>query len=87
MISEFNDLSDKIDRLAELTLSLRRENATLRQSNALLAAENVAFMERLSEAQHRVEALLAAIPADPSEDDDGADDAAALAPINDEAAQ
>ena len=69
MISEFNDLSDKIDRLAELTLSLRRENATLRQSNALLAAENVAFMERLFEAQHRVEALLAAIPPEEGDDD------------------
>jgi len=62
MISEFHDLSDKIDRLAELTQSLRRENATLRQSNALLAAENEAFMARLSEAQRRVEALLAQIP-------------------------
>jgi cell division protein ZapB len=63
MISEFQDLSDKIDRLAELTQSLRRENAHLRQSNALLSAENLAFMERLSEAQRRVEALLARIPA------------------------
>ena len=67
MISEFHDLSDKIDRLAELTLSLRRENAHLRQSNALLSAENIAFMERLSEAQRRVEALLAKLPA-PDED-------------------
>jgi cell division protein ZapB len=63
MISEFQDLSDKIDRLAELTASLRRENATLRQSNALLSAENEAYMERLSEAQRRVEALLVKIPA------------------------
>ncbi len=78
MISEFNDLSDKIDRLAELTLSLRRENATLRQSNALLAEENLAFMARLSEAQLRVEALLASIPAAPDDDAD---------PIHDEAAQ
>ena len=62
MISEFTDLSDKIDRLAELTASLRSENAALRQSNALLAAENEAFMARLSEAQRRVEALLATIP-------------------------
>ena len=62
MISEFNDLSDKIDRLAELTQSLRRENASLRQSNALLAAENEAFMDRLSQAQRRVEALLETIP-------------------------
>lgn len=63
MISEFHDLSDKIDRLAELTQSLRRENAHLRQSNALLSAENEAFMERLSEAQRRLEALLAKMPA------------------------
>jgi cell division protein ZapB len=68
MISEFHDLSDKIDRLAALTQSLRRENATLRQSNALLSAENEAFMARLSEAQLRVEALLARIPAEPGQD-------------------
>jgi len=80
MISEFNDLSDKIDRLAALTQSLRRENATLRQSNALLAAENVAFMERLSEAQRRVEALLATIPPEP-------DAGAEVALTNDEADQ
>lgn len=80
MISEFNELSDKIDRLAELTQSLRRENATLRQSNALLAAENEAFMLRLSEAQRRVEALLASIPPE----SDGGDD---VALTNDEADQ
>lgn len=67
MISEFKDLSDKIDRLAELTASLRRENAQLRQSNALLASENAVFMERLAQAQQRVEALLASIPADDGE--------------------
>ncbi len=65
MISDFHDLSDKIDRLAELTQSLRRENASLRQSNALLVADNAAFVERLSEAQRRVEALLASIPSEP----------------------
>jgi hypothetical protein len=63
MISDFQDLSDKIARLAEMTMSLRRENAVLRQSNALLSAENIAFMERLTEAQRRVEALLEKIPA------------------------
>lgn len=67
MISEFKDLSDKIDRLAELTSSLRRENAQLRQSNALLASENAVYMERLGEAQRRVEALLSSIPADDEE--------------------
>ncbi len=65
MISEFQELSDKINRLAEMTASLRRENANLRQSNAMLSAENVAYMERLSEAQRRVEALLTRIPPAP----------------------
>lgn len=79
MISEFHDLSEKIDRLAELTQSLRRENATLRQSNAILAAENEAFMERLAQAQRRVESLLASLPAEA--------DAAAEPVTNDEEAQ
>jgi FtsZ-binding cell division protein ZapB len=77
MISEFQDLSDKIDRLAELTASLRRENAILRQSNALLSAENIAFMERLTQAQQRVEALLEKMPAQ----------GAAITVTDDEAAQ
>ena len=68
MIAEFKELSDKIDRLAEMAASLRRENAQLRQANAMLSAENVAFMDRLTQAQSRVEALLAKIPAD---DDEG----------------
>jgi FtsZ-binding cell division protein ZapB len=69
MISEFQDLSDKINRLAELTQSLRGENYLLRQANALLSAENVAFKERLFEAQRRVEALLAQLPAPEGEPD------------------
>ena len=84
MISEFNDLSDKIDRLAEMTMSLRRENATLRQSNAMLAAENEAFMTRLSEAQQRVEALLATLPPEPATDH-VADAPAESAPLLDDA--
>ena len=50
-------------------MSLRRENAALRQSNTLLGRENEAFMERLSEAQRRVEALLAQLPAPDAADD------------------
>jgi hypothetical protein len=65
MISEFQDLSDKIDRLAELTQSLRQENAQLRQSNKLLALT-------VAEAQRRIQILLEQIPApeakDPSSD-------------------
>ena len=59
MISEFQELSDKIDRLAQLAQSLRSENYLLRQANALLSAENVDFKHRLLAAQQRVEALLA----------------------------
>ncbi|MCC2971006.1 hypothetical protein [Massilia sp. IC2-476] len=62
MISEFQDLSDKIDRLAQLTQSLRAENHLLRQANSLLSAENQEFKERLVQAQYRVEALLAELP-------------------------
>lgn len=64
MISEFKDLSDKIDRLAALAQTLRRENAELRLENARLAGTNEAYMERLSRAQQRIEALLARLPAD-----------------------
>ncbi len=74
MISEFQDLSDKIDRLAQLTQSLRAENGLLRQANALLTADNGALMKRLAEAQRRVEALLEQFPA-PEAPDGDADDA------------
>lgn len=63
MISEFQELSDKIDQLAAMTLALRRENAQLRQANAALVADNVGYQKRLSEAHGRVEALLEKIPA------------------------
>ena len=67
MISEFQELSEKIDRLAQLTQSLRAENYLLRQANTLLSAENLAFKERLVEAQRRVEALLDELPKPPGE--------------------
>lgn len=69
MISEFQDLSDKIDRLAQLTQSLRAENYLLRQANTLLSVENVAFKERLQEAQRRIEAVLGQLPPPPGADD------------------
>lgn len=71
MISEFQDLSDKIDRLAQLAQSLRSENYLLRQANALLSAENVDFKHRLLEAQRRVEALLAQLDPEPADGADG----------------
>lgn len=69
MISEFQDLSDKIDRLAQLAQSLRSENYLLRQANALLSTENVDFKNRLIEAQHRVEALLSQLDPVPADHD------------------
>lgn len=63
MISEFQELSDKIDQLAEMTQALRRENAQLRQANAALVVENIGYQKRLSEAASRVEALLEQVPA------------------------
>jgi FtsZ-binding cell division protein ZapB len=72
MISEFQELSDKIDQLAEMTAALRRENAQLRQANAALVVENMGYQRRLSEASGRVEALLEKIPSldGDAEDDD-----------------
>jgi cell division protein ZapB len=70
MISEFQDLSDKIDRLAQLTQALRSENYLLRQANALLSAENVDFKHRLIAAQQRVEALRAHLEPAPETTDD-----------------
>jgi cell division protein ZapB len=89
MISEFQELSDKIDRLAQLTQSLRSENYLLRQANALLSAENVDFKNRLLQAQQRVEAMLAQLEpadADAAADAEDAEDASAN-PDDAEAAQ
>jgi len=77
MISEFQDLSDKIDRLAQLTQSLRAENYLLRQANTLLSAENLSFKERLFAAQQRIEAMLDELPKPPGEEAEGEGAAAA----------
>ena len=62
MISEFQDLSDKIEQLAALVGSLRNENAQLRQTNVVLNEVNTALLERLVEAQHRIEAVIEQLP-------------------------
>jgi cell division protein ZapB len=62
MISEFQELSDKIDQLAEMTHALRRENAQLRQANAALVVQNMGYQRRLSEASGRIAALLEKVP-------------------------
>lgn len=65
MISDFEQLSDKIHQLAELAQSLRRENADLRLQAVALAAENADLAQRMQKAQQRVSALLETIPALP----------------------
>ena len=77
MISEFQDLSDKIERLAALVGSLRQENAQLRQTNVMLNEVNTALLERLVEAQHRIEAVIEQLPAPAGADAeaDGEEDA------------
>jgi len=90
MISEFQDLSDKIEQLAALVGTLRHENAQLRQTNVLLNEVNTALLERLVEAQHRVEAVIAQLPAPAGAEDDDAeqdDEARDAAPMNAEAAR
>ncbi|MBF8178415.1 MULTISPECIES: DUF904 domain-containing protein [Oxalobacteraceae] len=62
MITDFHNLSAKISQLADLTQSLRSENADLRIKSAALAAENAELTRRMQEAHERVAALLAKIP-------------------------
>jgi cell division protein ZapB len=83
MISEFQDLSDKIERLAELVVSLRSENAQLRHTNLLLNEVNTALIERIVEVQHKVEAVIEQLPAPEVDEDVDAD----AEPIEPEAAR
>jgi len=69
MISDFQLLSEKINQLAALAQSLRRENAGLRLNAAALAAENADLAKRIQEAHQRVSALLESIPT-PEQDEE-----------------
>lgn len=62
MISDFDQLSEKIRQLAELTQSLRRENSDLRLQASALAAENIELARRMQQAHQRVSSLLETIP-------------------------
>ena len=62
MISDFNQLFEKIGRLAEMARALRSENAELRRDAAELKAENAGLLQRIEEAHQRVTALLDRIP-------------------------
>lgn len=62
MNSEFHQLSEKIDQLAELAQALRRENAKLRRDAAALVAENAELSNRIQAAHQRMSALLEKLP-------------------------
>ncbi len=71
MISDFQQLSEKIDELAALAQSLRRENADLRLTMTALAAENADLSRRMQEAHQRVSVLLENMPV-PETDEEAA---------------
>jgi len=58
MISEFHQLAEKIEQLAQLTYLLRHENAGLRLHVKTLSSENADLSRRMDEAQQRVATLL-----------------------------
>ena len=62
MISEFDLLSDKISRLAQVAQSLRQQNAELRQQIEALSADKASLAARMSEAHTRVAAVLEQLP-------------------------
>ena len=62
MVSEFSSLLDKVRQLAELSTSLRIENAELRASLATITEENARLASRMKEAHDRVAALIDAMP-------------------------
>ncbi|MEO8170016.1 MAG: DUF904 domain-containing protein [Oxalobacteraceae bacterium] len=72
MNSEFNLLSEKIDKLAELTHFLRRENAELRLKNAAMSSENTILAAKIQQAHQRVSALLEQIPEPRQQDEESA---------------
>ena len=62
MISDFKHLLEKIQQLADLSMSLRRENADLRHQAVALQADNDALAQRMREAHERVLALVQRLP-------------------------
>lgn len=62
MVSEFNELAEKVERLAQMASALRRENAELRLEVAALGNENAELARRMEIASQRVTALLERLP-------------------------
>jgi cell division protein ZapB len=70
MISDFELLVEKVEKLAELAHALRRENAELRRDAAAVAAENKMMQQRMQEAHERLAKLLAQLPPEEVADTD-----------------
>ncbi len=68
MISEFELLAEKLQKLTEMMHGLRLENAALRRTAVELAAENKELREKVHTAHSRVEAILAQLPNDDEKD-------------------
>ena len=66
MISDFKHLLEKIQQLAALSMSLRRENADLRLQVAGLQADNAALSQRMQEAHEKVVAVMHRLPQEAS---------------------
>lgn len=76
MISEFQQLSQKIEQLAQAVFELRSQNAQLRLEITGLRQQNDDANARIKQAHGRVAALLEHLPPDPcandmAEDGDG----------------
>lgn len=65
MISEFNALSEKVSRLAAMTLALRQENAALRLQLGNLGVQHEELAERMGQAHLRLEAIMDKLPTVP----------------------
>jgi phage shock protein A len=62
MISEFNQLAEKISRLTKLTQTLRQENAEFRLQIASLTETNAKLHAKIDTAADRVGDLLEKFP-------------------------
>ena len=62
MVFDFQSLLDKVKQLAEMSQSLRIENAALRTELAALADQNARLEQRMQEAHDRVTKLIYRLP-------------------------
>ena len=69
MISEFHLLSEKISRLAAMTMALRKENADFRLQIAALTQANAQLNGKITSAADRVSDLLQKFPEIVTEED------------------